>query len=313
MGIALRMHRPKDISKFFADIADEEYLYEFINLESLDLSNNGLTSIPPEIGNLINLKRLKLYCNCLKDIPSEIGNLTNLQSLGLYSNCLKDIPPEIGQLINLEILTLNNNNLTTLPPEIGTLRNLKYLSLQNNQLIHLPDSMGDLLSLTELKLKCNKFTSIPVGLLKTAKIGIIDLTDNPFKRILVEGPDWKAFLLAHSHGECDGEGIPFGPEIMIDSNTPIFYDSLDFKRKRIQHVFDVYENDSNINPIPAEDYIPALLSGELDPKYYQRIIKGCSGEAKKFLLDKLAPNHKICPLLRHRLELSLKDGFRLQL
>ncbi|MCH2245973.1 MAG: leucine-rich repeat domain-containing protein, partial [Crocosphaera sp.] len=49
--------------------------------ESLDLSFKGLTSIPPEIGQLTNLTSLNLWNNQLTNIPPEIGQLTNLTSL----------------------------------------------------------------------------------------------------------------------------------------------------------------------------------------------------------------------------------------
>ena len=49
----------------------------------LDLNNQGITAIPPEIGQLTNLKTLFINNNRLKAIPSEIGRLTNLNSLDL--------------------------------------------------------------------------------------------------------------------------------------------------------------------------------------------------------------------------------------
>ena len=55
----------------------------------LRLSNNQLTTLPAEIGNLINLRGLALRNNQLITLPAEIGNLTtNLQALGLGKNQL---------------------------------------------------------------------------------------------------------------------------------------------------------------------------------------------------------------------------------
>ena len=47
----------------------------------LDLSNLGLTSLPPEIGQLTALTRLFAYENQLVTLPPEIGQLAELQEL----------------------------------------------------------------------------------------------------------------------------------------------------------------------------------------------------------------------------------------
>ena len=50
------------------------------------LSNNDLTTLPPEIGNLTKLKYLDLRNNRLTTLPPQIGNLTNLKRLYLRGN-----------------------------------------------------------------------------------------------------------------------------------------------------------------------------------------------------------------------------------
>ncbi len=110
------------------------------------------------IYDLYNLKELNLSDNKLTDIPKEIGNLTNLQVLNLNGNELTDIPKEIGGLINLQELYLSDNRLTSIPKEIGNLTNLKKLYLRNNKLTNLQE-----LSLIDANAKrdwrFNKFTN----------------------------------------------------------------------------------------------------------------------------------------------------------
>ncbi|HSW76919.1 MAG TPA: leucine-rich repeat domain-containing protein [Candidatus Saccharimonadales bacterium] len=102
------------------------------HLQYLDLSNNQLSALPPEMGQLIHLQTLYLFKNQLNALPPEMGQLSHLQYLNLSNNQLSALPPEIGQLINLQELSLSYNQLSELPPEIGQLRALQYLYLSKN-------------------------------------------------------------------------------------------------------------------------------------------------------------------------------------
>jgi Leucine-rich repeat (LRR) protein len=119
-------------------------IYNLYNKKSLDLSNNGLSEIPKEIGQLQNLQRLYLGYNKLSEIPKEIRQLQNLQRLYLSYNKLSEIPKEIGQLQHLHTLYLNNNELSEIPKEIGQLKHLKYLYLSLYELSEIPKAIGQL-------------------------------------------------------------------------------------------------------------------------------------------------------------------------
>jgi internalin A len=152
----------------------------------LDLSNQELTSIPAEIGNLTNLNTLYLKSNQLKYLPPEIGNLANLNTLYLKSNQLKCLPPEIGNLTNLSTLYLSNNQLTKLPPEIGNLTNLNWLYLSNNQLTILPAEINQLTNLNTLHLSGNQLTSLPVEIGKLTNLSWLYLSSNKLTSLPAE-------------------------------------------------------------------------------------------------------------------------------
>jgi Leucine-rich repeat (LRR) protein len=88
-------------------------------LRSLDFSNNDLSLIPREIGNLKSLTHLDLGYNQLTFIPSEVGQLQSLKYLFLQSNQLDLIPSEIGQLRSLLCLDVRGNPLPFIQSEIG--------------------------------------------------------------------------------------------------------------------------------------------------------------------------------------------------
>ena len=70
------------------------------------LSNNNLTTIPPEMFQLTNLQTLHLSNNNLTSMPPEMCQLTNLQTLTLYNNNLAatiEIKQNLRFIINLYV------------------------------------------------------------------------------------------------------------------------------------------------------------------------------------------------------------------
>ena len=121
----------------------------------LDLSELGLTALPPVITSLTNLTHLDMRRNQLTALPPEIARLTNLTELILNDNQIVALPPEIASLTNLTYVWLNYNQLTALPPEITSLTNLTGLDLIGNQLTALPPELGNLPKLTSLDISNN--------------------------------------------------------------------------------------------------------------------------------------------------------------
>ncbi|MCC5651729.1 leucine-rich repeat domain-containing protein [Nostoc sp. XA013] len=144
----------------------------------LDLSGKGLTTLPPEIGQLTNLQSLYLSSNQLSTLPPEFGQLTNLGWLDLGSNQLSSLPPEIFKLTNLQYLGLHNNQLSSLPPEIFKLTNLQYLNLSSNQLSSLPREIVQLTNLQYLDLRSNQLSSLPPEIVQLTNLQSLDLRSN---------------------------------------------------------------------------------------------------------------------------------------
>lgn len=99
----------------------------------LNLSNQGLKSIPSDVFSQINIEELNVSNNLLTGaIQAEIRHLSKLKILNASHNQMTGVPAEIGQLQDLEILDLSNNQLTGLPNELGNLKNLKTFDISGN-------------------------------------------------------------------------------------------------------------------------------------------------------------------------------------
>ena len=160
------------------------YLPGKANLQELYLSDEELTSLPPEIGHLIGLKRLWLHNNQLRSLPPSIGGMVNLLSLDLTHNKLTSLPTSVGGLTSLQYLLLEHNQLTSLPPDIGRLTGLMHLWLAGNQLTSLPPSIGGLAGLRTLCLYDNKLTSLPPEIGRLIGLRELRLSENKLTSLL---------------------------------------------------------------------------------------------------------------------------------
>jgi len=148
-----------------------------LDLKNRDISKDGISFLPPEIGQLTGLKVLIASGNIIDSIPAEIGQLTELTRLDLASNRIVAIPSTIGNCVNLTHLDLRHNRLSVLPPEIGNCKKLFLLQLWGNKLTEVTDAITKLPVLEEIYLKDNRLTTLPVGITKM-KINYIDIIGN---------------------------------------------------------------------------------------------------------------------------------------
>ncbi|KAJ0176501.1 hypothetical protein K1T71_007680 [Dendrolimus kikuchii] len=109
-------------------------------LESLNLSRNNLTTLPPSLCKLQNLRRLHVDDNKLdfEGIPSGIGKLGNLEVFSAANNLLEMIPEGLCRCGSLKKLNLSCNKLITLPDAIHLLSDLESLQLHGNPELVMP-------------------------------------------------------------------------------------------------------------------------------------------------------------------------------
>ncbi|XP_051756593.1 leucine-rich repeat-containing protein 28 isoform X3 [Ctenopharyngodon idella] len=115
---------------------------DLVKLQSLDLSDNALQIICPEIGQLRSLRHLRLANNQLKFLPQELGDLRELETLDVSMNLLRTLPERLHQCLSLQCLTADRNLLQCLPRQLCLLPDLNELSMAANCLTSLPLDLG---------------------------------------------------------------------------------------------------------------------------------------------------------------------------
>lgn len=106
-------------------------------LRRLDLSNNEIRSLPPDLGKLRNLEQLWLNDNPLESLPDEIEGCVSLRHLDVRNTSLRKLPSILGRLDSIIEMNLLN---TKLEPEVqevyakgGTLKLLSYLNTKEGR------------------------------------------------------------------------------------------------------------------------------------------------------------------------------------
>jgi Leucine-rich repeat (LRR) protein len=146
----------------------------------LDLSNNGIRTIGPELGRFRNLQYLNLSANQLSDLPPELGRLTKLQVLNVSGNQLDQLPNEIGNLVNLKQLIAGQNLLKRIPPEVGRLNKLEFFDASDNRLTQVPAALGLSTSLRDIALRTNFLSTLPAEMGKLKRLRTLDIDNNSF-------------------------------------------------------------------------------------------------------------------------------------
>lgn len=159
------------------------------DLGIVNLSGNNLKSLPPEITRWDKLEKLDLSknyglrrtkANDNTSLPQEILTLVNLREL-IISECnLQRLPPIIWQMTNLQVLDVSRNKINILVPEVGNLSNLKKINLKHTNITSLPPEIVYCQDLEEILLWGNKITTLPETLPELLKLKTLGLNYRDF-------------------------------------------------------------------------------------------------------------------------------------
>lgn len=149
-------------------------------LEELVLHSNALIHFPLEVVRFcVELRTLDISNNRLESVPPEIGRLGNLETLYLGRNELTVLPDELVLLTQLREFKCDHNRLRALPLGIGRLVQLIHIDVSFNELETLPTSMAALAALTSVYANDNRLTTRPPALHALASCNC-DLSNNLF-------------------------------------------------------------------------------------------------------------------------------------
>lgn len=115
------MKQLKVHGNFLSSIPRPIFTSMLVKLESLDLSNNDIASIPEEISGLKNLSELTMDFNTVVSLPSSMGQLAKLKVLSLKSN-----------RISVDSTHWSDTNPQPLPEDLFTKTPLIDLNLHGN-------------------------------------------------------------------------------------------------------------------------------------------------------------------------------------
>jgi hypothetical protein len=117
---------------------------------SLNLSGNGIESLPAAIATQSALTSLRITHNMIGSVPAQICSLFFLEILNLSQNELTILPAKLGELTSLTELQLHCNRIIQLPLSLKNCNKMKLLTLHENPIRFFPLFVSEWSELEEL-------------------------------------------------------------------------------------------------------------------------------------------------------------------
>lgn len=142
-------------------------IWQLVDLVSLDLRNNSLTTLPNEIGNLQNVTWLNLFKNQLTEIPAVVYTMQWVETLAINHNQILTVSPDIRNMWSLEYLYLTSMSSRSATPEavefppieITEIPNLRHLYAARNYYDTIPDFVATMSNLESFHIYDNDLTA----------------------------------------------------------------------------------------------------------------------------------------------------------
>ncbi|CAL4062789.1 unnamed protein product [Meganyctiphanes norvegica] len=152
------------------------------NLVDVDLAKNNLDKVPECIFTLKSLKRINLSDNTIEEVGPNIEGWPNLEVLNLCRNKLSVLPSQLCKLDKLKRLMVNENQLDFegIPSGIGKLASLVVFSAAHNRLEMIPEGLCRCPNLKKLILNNNRLVTLPEAIhFIHETLDQLELAENP--------------------------------------------------------------------------------------------------------------------------------------
>jgi len=163
-----------------------EHLPQHKAIRFLTATNQEISEVEKEIGQLSDLEHLDLSGNPLIALPEEIGQCTKLKSVRISDAV------EVDGETYLELLTagpghrpefLSEAGLTRLPSSFGQLKQLTNLQLDGNRFEQIPAAVFELNKLASLDLSANLLSSVAPEIGQLSNLTYLKLSRNNFHEL----------------------------------------------------------------------------------------------------------------------------------
>lgn len=148
-------------------------------LEILDLSNNRLTALPPDLPRLHRLRVIFCPNNRFAELPAVLGQCERLSMVGFKSNQIRHVP-DAALPAGLRWLILTDNQLKALPAALGRCTRLQKLMLAGNRLRALPAELAACTRLELVRIAANQLAEFPAHVLALPRLSWLAYAGNPF-------------------------------------------------------------------------------------------------------------------------------------
>lgn len=193
------------------------------SLEVLNLSQNQLSSLPDDLGQLKKLRILFASDNQFTHLPAVLGECPQLSMIGFKANQIEAVDPAAFPAL-LRWLILTDNRIAALPASLGRCDRLQKLMLSGNRLSHLPETMANCSRLEMIRLASNAFQALPDWLLQLPRLSWVAFAGNPcspWREVSPARPaiSWSGLEVQQQLGE-GASGLIYGAR-MLSSNRQV--------------------------------------------------------------------------------------------
>jgi disease resistance protein RPS2 len=173
MLLELSLHNNKELRKI------PPLFFDYMTaLQTLNLSETGISSLPESVVKLVSLKSLILSCcDDFIELSLEVGELKQLEVLHLEGTKISDLPKNPRWPMLSELFLHNNMKLRKIPPFFfDYMTALQTLNLSKTGVRSLPDSVLGLVSLKRLFLSyCHRFMRLSPKVGNLKRLEVLDL------------------------------------------------------------------------------------------------------------------------------------------